>query len=242
MRSTFRKLRGGALFIAMTARLGVAPVAAELQGDEAAIALADEMMAAMGGREVWAEAVWMHAKERSASLNQKNLLAYEGWRGLQIEAGRYRIENEDITYEQAWTPEGGARILNGEYLQFDEERLAGEVDFWPREIYTLYHRFAAGDETLRLISEGERAFRVENAETGASMGSFTISLEGGPVLWSSGDTEDDVTYVYGPLEAFGDIKLPAWGAQTNGAWRFNYLDATLHADPPPADLFAPPTQ
>lgn len=217
-----------------------APVVnADLQGDEAAIGLANKMVAAMGGKEIWANAVWMHVKERSHAPNQRLPLAHEAWRGLQVPKARYTTENADVSYRQAWDTKAGWRVLNGDYLQFDEDRHGGEVDFWHREIYTMYHRFAAGDEALKLTSTGERGFKVEHAETGAPLGTFTVSADGGILVWSSGSGEDDVTYVYGPLKSFGAIKLPAWGAQTNGGWRFNYLDATLHTSQMPDDLMKP---
>lgn len=219
----------------------VAPYAAQadMRGDEAAIGLAHQMIQAMGGHEVWSNAVWMHVKERSFAPNQPNALAHEAWRGLQVMQARYTTKNQDVSYEQAWNQDGGWRVLNGEYLQFDEVRHGQETDFWHREIYTMYHRFAVGDPELRLTSTGDRAFRVEHAETGDPLGTFSISAEGGVLVWSSGNTDDDVTYVYGPLKSFGEINLPAWGAQTNGGWRFNYLEATLHDSPMPAQIVEP---
>ena len=214
-----------------------APARAELQGDEAAIALALEMIEAMGGREVWATAHWMYAEERSFSRRQKLGLDYKGWRDLRSPQGSHQVESPEISYKQSWTTDGGWRVLDGVYQEFGADRLAAEVNFWPREIYTMYHRFAVGDDGLRLIHEEDRKFRVEDAATAAPLGVFTISLEGGPVIWSSGDTEEDVTYVYGPLKSFGPIKMPAWGGQTSGGWRFNYVDAKLYHEAPPADLF-----
>ena len=212
---------------------------AALQGDDTAINLANQMIEAMGGRQIWANAIWMHVKERSFAPSQPRALNHEAWRGLQVPTARYTTRNDDIDYLQAWDLNTGWRVRNGEYLQFDEERHRGETDFWHREIYTMYHRFAAGDEVLRLISTGDRAFRVEHAETGDPLGSFSVSAEGGVLVWSSGDTEDDVTYVYGPLKSFGAINIPAWGAQTNGGWRFNYLEATLHQSPMPSGIMEP---
>lgn len=212
---------------------------ADLQGDEAAIALANKMITAMGGHEIWASAIWMHVKERSSAANQPNLIAHEAWRGLQVQQARYSSENQDVSYVQAWNLEGGWRIRNGEFQQFDAERHGEETSFWQREIYTMYHRFAVGDPMLRLISTDGNAFRIEHSETGESLGSFSVSAEGGVLVWSSGETDFDVSYVYGPLKAFGAIKLPAWGAQTNGFWRFNYLEATLHTTPMPDDLMLP---
>lgn len=212
---------------------------ADLQGDEAAIALANQMITAMGGHEIWAEAVWMHVKERSSAANQPDLIAHEAWRGLQLQKARYSSKNQDVSYVQAWDKEGGWRILNGDFQQFDADRHGEETSFWHREIYTMYHRFAAGDPALRLISIEANAFRIEHAESGEPLGSFSVSAEGGVLVWSSGDTDFDVTYVYGPLKSFGAIKLPAWGAQTNGLWRFNYLEAKLHTEPMPDELMKP---
>lgn len=212
---------------------------ADLQGDEAAIALANRMITAMGGHEVWANAVWMHVRERSSAANQPNPIAHEAWRGLQVQQARYLSENQDVSYVQAWDLDGGWRIRDGEFQQFDAERLGQETSFWHREIYTMYHRFAVGDPALRLISTEDNAFRIEHTQTGKPLGSFSVSAEGGVLVWSSGDTDFDVTYVYGPLKSFGEIKLPAWGAQTNGFWRFNYLEATLHSAPMPDELMKP---
>ena len=214
-----------------------APAHAALQGDEAAIALADEMVTAMGGHEIWASAHWMYAEERSYSGRQKLGLDYKGWRDFRTPQGKYEVVSAEISYKQSWTTKGGWRVLDGEYQEFDADRLAGEINFWPREVYTMYHRFAAGDETLRLTHIEGRKFTVEDAQTGAPLGSFSVSLEGGPVIWSSGDTDEDVTYVYGPLKSFGPIKMPAWGGQTSGGWRFNYVDAKLFHEAPAADLF-----
>ncbi len=214
-------------------------VQADMQGDEAAIGLAHKMIEAMGGHKVWSDAVWMHVKERSFAPNQPKALAHEAWRGLQVKQARYSTKNDDVSYEQAWNEDAGWRVLNGDYLPFDEERHGQETDFWHREIYTMYHRFAVGDADLRLTSTGDRAFRVEHAETGDPLGTFSISAEGGVLVWSSGSTDDDVTYVYGPLKSFGEISLPAWGAQTNGGWRFNYLEATLHDSPMSEETVTP---
>lgn len=239
-----RKPLRAALVAAASATLTVSAVTAraELQGDEKAVALAIEMMEAMGGREIWADAVWMYAEERSMSLNHIEALAYRGWRGLQHPQGGYSVENAGFSYRQGWTTAGGWRVLNGEFLEFSGERLAEETRFWPKEIYTMYRRFAAGDDDLRLISTGERRFRIEDVQSGAALGEFSVSPEGGPLVWRSGDAEIDVTYVYGPLKSFGDIKLPAWGAQTNGAWRFNYVAARLFDTPMPAEYLELPAR
>lgn len=224
----------------LSALIATPPAAhAEMQGDEEAIALANKMIIAMGGHQVWADAIWMHVKERSSAPSQSRILAHEAWRGLQVQQARYSSKNEDISYEQAWNLSEGWRVRNGEYQTFDKARHEEEISFWHREIYTMYHRFAVGDPALRLISTEENAFRIEHAESGAPLGSFSVSAEGGVLVWSSGDSDFDVTYVYGPLKSFGAIKLPEWGAQTNGGWRFNYLEASLHTSQMPADLMTP---
>ena len=224
-----------ALFFPFAMLAAPPAVNADMQGDEAAIVLANRMIEAMGGHQVWSDAVWMHVKERSFAPNQPHALAHEAWRGLQVKQARYSTQNEDVTYEQAWNLDAGWRVLNGDYLQFDETRHGQVVDSWAREIYTMYHRFAVGDPSLRLISTGDHAFQIEHAETGEPLGSFSVSAEGGVLVWSS----DDVTYVYGPLKSFGEINLPAWGAQTNGGWRFNYLEATLHNTSMPESTMEP---
>ena len=103
----------------------------------------------------------------------------------------------------------------------------------------MYHRLARRDETLELVSTGERSFSVKDAATGAPLGDFKISLEGGPLVWSSGSGEDDVTYVYGPLADFEGIRLPAWGSQLDGSWRFNYVGARLTNEAPDVSFDIP---
>ena len=214
---------------------------AELQGDPQATALAAEMVEALGGREAWANARWLYTAERSFHENYKLALDYQGWRDLGEPRGWNRVDSSELSYEQGWTKGQGWRLRNGEFQAFSDDRLNSEVSFWPREIYIMYHRFANGDARLKLTSTGERSFSVENAETGTALGEFKISKEGGPLVWSSGDGEDDVTYVYGPLAEFDGVSLPAWGAQLDGSWRFNYVAARLTNEAPEV-TFEPPEQ
>lgn len=209
-------------------------VSAQMQGDADARALAAEMVEALGGAETWTNARWLYTAERSHSLNHKLGIDYEGWRDLTSPQGYFSavVPEEPFSYREAWTEAQGWRVLNDEFLAFDDRRLSLEVDFWPKEIYVMYHRFAKRDPALKLSSTGERSFSVEDAVSGAPLGTYTISPEGGPLVWSSGDTDEDVTYVYGPLADFDGIRLPAWGAQTNGSWRFNYTRAYISPSGP----------
>lgn len=237
----FRTL--GAIWTSLAALFGGAPVAnAELQGDPEAIAVANGMMEAMGGRDVWAAAYWIHAEEDSHAAIHRYARDFTAWHGLRTPASSYAVEGPEISYRQAWTEGGGWRVLNGEFAEFDDARLAGETAFWPRDIYTMYGRLASGDDGLRLISTGTRRFRIEDAETASALGEFYVSLEGGPILWSSGDRDTDVHFIFGPLKTFGDIRLPTWRAETNGRYRFRITDVTLYDALMPPVIFEPPAQ
>ena len=222
-----RRLSGGRISLVLLLLLGSQAARADMQGDEAALKLAAELVDALGGAETWSAARWLYTEESSYHETVRENIRYRGWRNLTEPQGHNDMRSEAMDFRYGWNTRYGWTMRDGEVTRFTPERLALEVDFWPREIYVMYYRFAVGDATLKLASTGDRSFAVSDVATGAPLGTFKISLEGGPLVWSSGDGEEDVTYVYGPLADFDGIRLPAWGSQLDGSWRFNYVKAYL---------------
>lgn len=52
--------------------------------------------------------------------------------------------------------------------------------------------------------------------------------------WGAISEGEPLEYVYGPLQDFGPIRFPAWGAAVDGTWRFEYAAVALDAQAIPA--------
>lgn len=215
----------------------VSPVRTAFKGDPQAAALARRMIDHMGDRQAWAAARWIYTRERAYSATRRGPFDLEFWRATTTPAEWGRLTGPDFSRVYAWTKDGGWRLENGEQRAYTRDEMQSRLGYWPGEIYVMYHRLAKEDETLRLVSRGERAFDVLDNTTGGSLGRFQVASTGEIVKWSHGFGNDRVEYVYGPLKPFGKIRMPDWGAQVSGDFRFYYTDVQLRSDPaPPVSL------
>jgi len=103
----------------------------------------------------------------------------------------------------------------------------------------MYHRLANRDASLRLHADGPRGFSVYDASTGEKLSTFGVNAGGEITRWSASFGRSSEEWVYGPLVDMGSIRMPAWGARTDGSYRFRYLSVTLTDVPAPVSFDAP---
>jgi hypothetical protein len=103
----------------------------------------------------------------------------------------------------------------------------------------MYHRLAAGDPDLRLAREQERRLVAYDAHSGERMCWFDVNAVGEITKWAAAFGSGSEEWIYGPLIAVGEIRMPSWGTRIDGSYRFRYLSVTLSDGPPPVS-FAPP--
>jgi hypothetical protein len=209
------------------------PAQAQLRGDPAAIALGERMVAAIGGRAVWAEARSLHIVEEAwpagADTPSRDVFTRD------LRSPRIRVDYPGGTLVLA--AGGSWRSENGKVERW--ERSARFAANWGSNVYVLYHRLAAGDAALELRPGGERRFEVH--EDGRRIATFETTAGGAPVRWIRHGPDGAVTeqWIYGPPARFGPVTFPAWGARIDGTERFFYREVRLSTVAAPDSSFPP---
>lgn len=213
--------------------------AEELKGDKAAVALVHKMLDRLGGAEIWAESKTLYLEYGGWRSNPAQAMDERAWRSLASPDQKVIFEGarSDVAFymteDASWLEfsERGPR-------RFSEEEHAGNLDFWNYDFYTVIHNLARGDDRITLRLEQPQTVRLEGPN-GADWGWFEIDATGQPVRWGAKSGDDDLEYVYGPVRAYGNLNFPAWGASTDGFWRFEYDVVDLSRDAFPMELTPP---
>jgi len=200
-------------------------------------AVADRMLASLGGRAAWA------AVTNTVNDSQQN------WDGeppvlrvvitMDFERPRFRIETRGegidlvrvIDGERHWrtTREGTTAPVSGATLAEDHRWYQGHV-------YRTLHRIAKRDPSLRLGIGS--AGRLEVHEGGARIAWYMLDRAGQPYRY--GAHEDDTGAIFGPWETrVKGIAHPLWVTRDDGRWRamLKRLDVNVALDD---ERFAPP--
>jgi hypothetical protein len=234
-------LRAFLLAAALVLSSDVSPARADLKGDAAAIARARRMIDQMGDRQAWATARWIYTAERAFYASRPDSVEVAFWRATTVPAEWGRIATTGLHRVYAWTAGGGWRHENDQRRPFTRDEMQERLGWWPGEIYVMYHRLAKEDDGLRLVSSGDRSFTVLDDATGTHLGLFEVAASGELVRWTHFYGTDRVEYIYGPLKQFGAIRMPDWGALTDGDFRFYYTEVRLRREPEaPVPLEPPP--
>jgi hypothetical protein len=214
--------------------------AQELKGDEEAAELVRKMLERLGGAEIWSEARTLHLEYSGWNARPAQAVDEHAWRALDKPDQRVTFEGRrsDTTYNMT---------QNASWLEFSEraprrftpEEHAQNLAFWNYDFYTILHNLARGDERITLRFEEPQTVRI-NGPQNADWGWFEIDGAGQPVRWGASYGDEPLEYLYGPVRRYGNINFPAWGAATDGSWRFEYTVVDVSRDPFPYELTPPP--
>jgi hypothetical protein len=209
--------------------------------DAEAIRLARRMIEVMGGAKIWAEAKWLYVREEAHLVSDRGAIVAEYWRRFDEPGMWSRHRGEGIDRRSTFSRSGGWRAIDGTITELTREALQNRLGFWPREIYTMYHRLAREDAALRLlmVPNAPRRFLVLDDRTGEDLCWFEVDSGGAIAKWKAGFGTSEVEYVYGPLRAFGSVRMPAWGTLIDGTFRFFYTAAELRTSAPEAPFRRP---
>jgi hypothetical protein len=211
-----------------------------MKGDSAAIAMARRMIENMGGAAIWAEANWLYARENAWFGSLDSVVDAQFWRRTDAPAEWGRLHSPQVRRDYAWTADGGWQRHNGALRHFDRAEMQSRLGWWAGEIYVMYVRFARDDPGLRLVATGPRAFVALDDADGERLGEFHVNSRGELVRWVHRFGTDEEDYIYGPLKQFGPVRVPDWGANADGQFRFYYADFRLSPTPPDVSFTVPP--
>lgn len=225
-----------AIALTTAVTLAASPVSGrQLRGDPAAILLAERMIERLGGRDRWSSAKSLHIVEESYSAG-----ADEPTRDVyRRDLIRPRIRADYPEGPLIITSTGSWRSDGGKVIRWDETRNRNFARNWGSNIYVLYRRLAAKDPAIEIRLEQERSFAV--FEGGLKIAVFETTRGGAPVRWrrfaaaQPGVVSEE--WIYGPLQQFGQMSFPAWGARIDGGERFYYREVHLDRVALPDSLF-----
>ena len=210
---------------------------AETDADEAR-AVADRLVAAMGGAEAWSRAhgLVIRARHWEAQLDAP----YENLIQMSLDEPRMRFEGDSATMKRrrAIVGDSGWRVSEVRALgPMTPEQVADDLKWWEAHAYRNIGRLARKDPTLipRLHADGRlELYRPD----GVRLMWYRLNEAGEPVAFGAWDNEQGS--VFGPLiERGGGVKLPAWATSADGTFRAALVEAAALAEPPGADWEKP---
>ena len=211
-----------------------------LGGDTAAVRLARAMIARMGGSERWARATTLYIVEEVHRADAITPYHSETWRSLGAPVIWYKGRSGGVERRFARTDTSGWDKTAGTLRQLTDSERARWVDYWPRNVYTMYARLARAEPRLFVELVRPRRFAVRDAESRATLGEFEVAENGDVVRWMTSSNGESEEWVYGPSVAFGPVRMPAWGARLSDNYRFYYREVTLGQSEIPVSLEPPP--
>lgn len=203
---------------------------AQLKGDREAVALAEKMIDRLGGAEIWSESKTLYLEYSGWRANPAQPVDERAWRSLSTPDQRISFDgrNAEVVFnlnnEASWL-----EFSDHEPRRFNAEEHTENLAFWNYDFYTIIANLARGDKRLRLEFEAPQTIRIKGPDR-ADWGWFEIDATGQPIRWGAMSGDEALEYVYGPVRAFGNINFPAWGAATDGFWRFEYKIVDLRRE------------
>ena len=255
MRGRIRRQRprnGPALAAAVLVVLGItefstsaaAQEARGLRGNPEAVSRARSMVETMGGIALWRELGSVHflhewdLATRTERYIENEILDLTGPRSY------VTMESETYTRIRAYSPEHRYwNVVNGEFAFADQSAFDNAMERAPYSIYRLARGIARNDQRYELqFGEIPGISGVEaiqfNDSNGEPHGWIALNARNEPILWAT----TQYVYTFGPLERFGNLRVPDWATANNGLVRYQMISLKGSAQPPELSLFAVPNE
>ncbi len=203
-----------------------------------ASALADRLLASLGGRAAWAAA--------RATVNDSR----QDWDGdppvlrvvitMDFERPRWRIETRGENLHLVRVVDGDRHwrlTREGDVAPVSEATLAADRRWYAGHVYRTLHRIARRDPSLGLATGKDG--RLEVHEGGARLAWFRLDRRGQPYRYGAHD--DEVGSIFGPWELErGGIRHPAWVSRDDGRWRAMLVRLAVNPRLDDATFASPP--
>ena len=208
-----------------TASSAVAP-AQGLRGDDDAVAMARRLIDRLGGAERWGRVRALHIVEEVHRADMAEPYRSESWRSLREPSIWFQAAPGGRRRAFARTVSGGWEVRGDSITSLPAADLRRWRGYWPRNIYVMFGRLAREDSLLELSTLGDRRFAVVDAVGGERLGEFELTIDGDLLRWSTAFGLESEEWIYGPLIAFGSVRMPAWGVRLRDGYRFYYREVT----------------
>ena len=214
-----------------------------VRGDPDAIALAQAMVEAMGGMEIWAQLESVHFVHewfpfhRIDSYIENEILDLTGPRSW------VEMKSEIFHRLRAYSPEHKYwNVINGEFSYASEEALANAMERAPYSIYRIARGIARGDPYYEIrLGKGDipRSRRLEfYGPDGILHGWIILNARNEPLVWAT----TQYRYTFGPMKRFGNLRVPNWAVYENGITCYEMISLEGSNKAPDLSLFAPPPE
>ena len=200
--------------------------------EDAGVARAEALLAAMGGREAWSKVKFVHVEAIHDDVNIGEPFTNQIWNDFTAPRVRLEAKNAQIDRRRAIADGKGWRVRDGERTALTPEQVEDERSWWEANVYRTLHRLAVRDPELQPRAVGAHRLEIFRRD-GKRLNWFVLNQRGEPMLFGTWDSEAGTTF--GPLAASGAIKYPKWGARPDGSWRYEIVRLTT-ADTVPADV------
>lgn len=209
--------------------------APQASADASAGARVEQLLAAMGGRDAWARARFVHvqARHRDPALG-----TYENRIWNDFSAPRVRIE---ATIDGDRVMRGidgvtGWRVRRGESFTLTPAQVEADRAWWEANVYRTLHRLAVNDPALSARVSGDNRLEIVRAD-GRRLNWFVLNAAGEPILFGTWDDERGT--VFGPLVGGdGGIRHWRWGASADGTFQFEIARVEARESVPGGVSFA----
>jgi hypothetical protein len=229
----------GCLLVLLGGAFAIPPASAQhsrLAGDAQAVAAIERMIERFGGPEVWSRGRSLYVEYDGWRTEPNEPVIERAWRDLHEPYQHAEYEGRSFLNVYDLSPSQGSRTRDGTVEYFDKERHAATVDRYPFGFYTSFRTLAVGDPRIRLTWQEPNRVVVTTTD-GKERGWWQIDSTGALIKWgATSPTGESFEYVYGPMRAFGNVNFPAWGASTNGWWRWDYVRIDVSRDPIPESV------
>jgi hypothetical protein len=213
----------------------------EIRGEPEAILEAKEMVESMGGLEIWSKLKSLHFVHVWHTWNRID--AYTENEILDLTGPRSRVEMKSEIYHRlrAYSPEYRYwNIINREFAYAGEEAFQAAMERAPFSLYRIARGIATGDPYYEVrFGQGEfsgsRQLEFYGPD-GAPHGWILLNARKEPLVWAT----TQYRYTFGPMKAFGNLKVPNWAVTGNGAVTYEMVSLTGSAESPDSTLFQPP--
>jgi hypothetical protein len=192
-----------------------------LRGDPSAIAAARAMVDAMGGARIWKPLKSLRLVHEWFPWNRSD--SYIETETLDLTGLRSHSDRKsEVSHEiRAYSTDGGGwRIQDGKLARSSPEALAADLARAPFNFFRLVSAVAKDDPFYEVRwGDGDipGTHRLEFYGPDGRLGGWVIlDIDGEPIVKAT----PDYRYTLGPLERFGNLRLPAWGVYDNGYTRY----------------------